>query len=43
MVTFSAEDLDGSGCGLLQQHLPAWTDEYHRRLQSGAASLWAKT
>jgi hypothetical protein len=22
MVTFSAEDLDGSGCGLLQQHLP---------------------
>jgi hypothetical protein len=39
---FNAKDLDESGCALFQ-HLPAWTDEHHRRLQSGAASLWTKT
>jgi hypothetical protein len=32
MVTFSAKILDGSGCGLLQQHLLVWSDEYHRIL-----------
>lgn len=28
MVTFSAKDLDGNGCGVLQQHLPAWTEGF---------------
>jgi hypothetical protein len=37
IVTFSAKDLDGSGCCLLQQYLSAWTDEYHRR----KASVWS--
>jgi hypothetical protein len=29
---FGAKDLEGSRCGLFQEHLPAWTDEHDRGL-----------
>jgi hypothetical protein len=28
VVTFSAKNLDGSGCGLFQQRFPAWTEGF---------------